>query len=183
MPRGRQYYDPEIQVNRPVEAPADLARIEFYPELDGSGQIGRWLARRIDHDGRIVDYTAGNFDHDAELAHAQELWPDLTVYELPDEQTDSTWDGTGPSPRLWQQTTAEESPSAPVVPLFSVDDPLPEGEQMPLRVIAVERPGTYVLLEDIRALLEVWAMSYDEVKNPSGAVALREALEALKEIG
>ena len=77
-----------------------------------------------------------------------------------------------------------ESPTAaPVVPLFRVDDLPDEAEQVPLRVIAVERPGTYVLLEDIRSLLEVWAMSYDEVKNPSGAVALREALEALKEIG
>ena len=125
MPRGRQYYDPEIQANRPVEIPADMARIEFYPELDGSGQIGRWVARRIDHDGRIVGYTAGNFDHDAELAHAMELWPGLTVFELPDEQADSTWEGTGPSPRIWQNghppRLARLTP--PAVPILSAGRP------------------------------------------------------------
>ena len=34
MPRGRQYYDPEIQANRPSSPLPICARIEFYPDQD-----------------------------------------------------------------------------------------------------------------------------------------------------
>lgn len=187
MPRGRQYYDPEIQTSHPVETPKDLARIEFYPELDGSGQIGRWVARRIDHDGRIVGYTAGNFDHDKELAHAQELWPGLTVFELNDEQKDSTWEGTGPSPRIWQQ--AERVPVAEQKMMDTTTfTPVlePEPDQVALHLFPIPeetKPGIYVRLDDMRAWLEGCAVQYEVDKNPSAALALRDVVDALKDIG
>jgi len=178
--RGRQYYDPIVQ--EPYEVPESVGRIEVFQD-PADPSLRRWCSHLVNPDGSIGSEDFCDGDRDQVIVMAQERWPGLDVFELQEPYEDSTWDGVGPTPRLWQQTSAEETPAAPVVPLFRVDDLPDEAEQVPLRVIAVERPGTYVLLEDIRSLLEVWAMSYDEVKNPSGAVALREALEALKEIG
>ena len=201
MPRGRrQYYDPEVQLSRPVEGDKDLSRIEFYPELDGSGQIGRWVGRRNGQDGRIVGYTAGNFDRDRELAHAQELWPGLEVFELNDEQADSTWEGTGPSPRIWQNSIIAseqafvedtianvEAPEQQTEHVFSSSfdkvPPEPIEEQMPLHIVVAGQPGTYVLLDDVIQLLLSWAEEFERNKNPSAALGLNEAVQALKDIG
>lgn len=107
MPRGRHYYDPIIQTGSTVQGEPDLSRIELFPAGPESlGRLpedhGKWIGRRIGSQGEIVGYSTGDFNHDAAMAHAQELWPGLTVYELNAENEDSTWEGHGPSPRMWQ---------------------------------------------------------------------------------
>jgi hypothetical protein len=178
--RGRQYYDPIVQES--YEGPDNFSRIEVFQD-PSDASLRRWCSHLVNPDGSIgsEDFCDGDRDHVISLA--QNRWPGLDVFELQEPNEDSTWEGMGPTPRLWQGG-ASEAPSAPVVPLRSVEAaPEPDQEDMPLRVVALERPGTYVLLEDIRALLLFWATSYDEMKNPSGAVALREAVEVLREIG
>jgi len=177
MPRGRQYYDPIVQVSKPVETSDDLSRIELVPtglETGDGGEISKWVGRRIGSEGAILEVSPGDFDHDRALAQAKELWPGLEVFELRSESEDSTWDGTGPSPRLWQAAPLEAS--APIL------EAVPKVEQVQLRIFPVTEVGTYVLLEDIRALLNMWAAQYEEDKNPSAALALREAMDALREV-
>lgn len=196
MPRGRQYYDPIEQAPGKVEGEPDLSRIELFmsggsdQRTVGEDTAGKWIARRISPDGSVYMTSNGSFDHDQALAEAQALWPDLTVYELQDEREDSTWEGTGPSPRLWQTISQMGLPPA-------VDDlpreafwegvaettAPPTEEQVPLHVMAAAQTGTYVLLDDIRNLLETWAVAYEIDKNPSAAMALRDAVDALKDIG
>ena len=107
MARGRQYYDPIIQAPSRVES-AGTRRIELYPEQDVRDNTVtlRWVARLIGEDGLIADKSPGSFDHDDALRQAHELWPGLEVFELREESEDSTWDGMGPSPRLWQNAVA-----------------------------------------------------------------------------
>lgn len=193
MPRGRQYYDPIVQVPGKVEG-APTKRIELYPEgsiTDGGGgdQQLRWVGRLIGDQGEVVATANGSFDHDDALRQAQELWPGLEVFELREEGEDSTWDGMGPSPRLWQgaqqATPGERLLDLPEsaypedsVPLAVVPDP-PEGEGIPIRAFAVEA-GTYMHIDDIKRLLLTWADQYEEDRNPSAAMAMREAAETLQ---
>ncbi len=199
MPRGRQYYDPIIQVSGKVEGAQDMSRIELYPEGAPDDPNPKWRGRRIAADGAVVDVAPGDFDHDQALAQAQDMWPELTVYELRSEGEDSTWEGHGPSPRLWQGNLSPlvtNPPDGPFVtqykdgihtgqevpPAVEVA-PQPTGEQAPLHLLVAPESGAYVLLSDILRLLEMWAVSYEVDKNPSGALALREAVDTLKDIG
>src|SRR5688572_29092138 len=100
MPRGRQFYDPEIQTTRSVPQGDDLSRIELFPEVVGD-VITRWGARRINAEGGVEEEISGSADHDEVLSRAEATWPGLTVFELKSETEDSTWQGTGPSPRMW----------------------------------------------------------------------------------
>jgi hypothetical protein len=175
MPRGRQYYDPIVQVPSTVENPDDVSRIELFPEVVGD-VITRWCARRISADGMHAEDISGSADHDEVLHRAQQTWPGLEVYELKSETEDSTHEGMGPSPRLWQTTSV-------LAPLLGVDDvpPAHEESSAELHAIYVQKNGTYVNLEDLLVALETYAVQYDEQGNPSGALALREAAAALRE--
>ena len=186
MPRGRQYYDPILQTGAKVEGAPDLSRIELFPIGQDSTsrlpeEIGKWVGRKVEPDGTITGYTPGDFDHDRALTQAQQIWPGLEVYELRSEIEDSTWEGTGPSPRLWQGASDIVEPRDPPPALEVV--PQPTEEQVSLRLLPVTELGSYVLLSDICNLLEMWAVSYEVDKNPSGALALREAVDALKDVG
>ena len=110
------------------------------------------------------------------LAHAQELWPGLTVFELPDEQTDSTWEGIGPSPRMWQRGISPD-----VTPVLEPPENTTEAVPV-MRGLTVAEAGTYLLLSDVCGWLESWAVGFEVDKNPSGALALREAVDALKSL-
>lgn len=111
MPRGRQYYDPIIQAPSKVESAASR-RIELYPEQDvrDNAVTLRWVGRLVDESG-ILDKAPGSFDHDDALRQAREKWPGLEVFELREESEDSTHEGFGPSPRLWQQGRTEHDPA------------------------------------------------------------------------
>lgn len=193
MPRGRQYYDPIIQA--PSKMPgSNEQRIELYPEGDvtdaAPGPL-RWVARLIGEDGLIVAKTAGSFDHDDALRQAEQQWPGLQVFELREESEDSTHEGFGPSPRLWQQgRTHHDEPQYPVVVPSpsevgepSVSGPPPglpeaEGDELSLRAFVLSA-GVYAPLDDVVRLLRAWAAQYEENKNPSGAMALNEAADML----
>jgi len=203
MPRGRQYYDPIVHVPGKTDAQTDYSRIELFPAgAEALGRLpqdqGKWIGRLISPDGSISEEAPGDFDHDRALAQAEQLWPGLTVYELNAEHEDSTWDGAGPSPRIWQTF----APSSIDTALKNAQDALasaggpdevakavreamgdvPPAVEVQLRVMPISQPGNYVLLDDIRGLLESWAVAYDVDKNPSAAMALREAVDALKDI-
>jgi hypothetical protein len=188
MPRGRHYYDPELQVPKLVEGEQDLARIELFPVgQDSTARLpeehGKWVARKVETDGSISGYTQGDFDHDRAQTQAQQIWPGLQVFELRSEIEDSTWEGTGPSPRLWQNAIGEPTPAVDLPPGEEILYPPPEQEQVQLRVLPISEPGAYVLLSDIKSLLEMWASQYEEDKNPSAAMALRDVVDALKDAG
>lgn len=188
MPRGRQYYDPIVQVPGRVEGAPDMSRIELYPEGAADDPNPKWRGRRINPDGSVAATAPGDFDHDRALAQAQQMWPELTVYELRGEGEDSTWEGHGPSPRLWhgaEGVTVEPLRVAPVT-----DDPEPGGpppalevvpEPVQLRALAVSA-GIYAPLEDVALLLRSWANQYELEKNPSAALALHEAADALSQV-
>lgn len=194
MPRGRQYYDPILQAPGKVEGETDYSRIELFPAGPESlGRLpqeqGKWIGRRIAADGSIAEEAPGDFDHDNALRQAEQMWRGLTVYELNAENEDSTWDGTGPSPRIWQ-TSIGANDFTPPIQIFgesalsaSLPPAVDEPESVQLRVLPLTEPGTYVLLDDIRALLESWAVAYEGDKNPSAALALREAVDVLKDVG
>jgi len=114
------------------------------------------------------------------LKRVHESWPTHPVYELRSEAEDSTWEGHGPSPRLWQVPGATPTEVPPAV---QEQAPQPTEEQAPLRLLVAPEPGPYVLLPDILRLLEMWAVAYEVDKNPSGALALRDAVDMLKDIG
>jgi hypothetical protein len=184
MPRARHhYYDPILQTDAKVEGAPDLSRIELFPVGQESTsrlpeQIGKWVGRKIGTDGRIEAEAPGDFDHDRALKQAQELWPGLTVYELNAEIDDSTWEGSGPSPRLWQNAITISQPVSPVTGELvppAVDD------QQSLRVLPIANPGNYLLVDDVLALLEGYAAQFDDENNPSAALGLREAAQALRE--
>lgn len=199
MPRGRQYYDPIVSVPGKIPGEADYTRIELFPAgAESLGRlpqdIGKWMGRRIGPDGSVVEEAPGDFSHDRALTQATELWPGLTVYELNAENEDSTWDGTGPSPRIWQNSSPETgAPTPPAVSLLASGpshEPVTSGAgdehfQPPvaLHVLPIPEPGTYVLLHDIRELLESWAVGHDIHGNPSAALALRDAVDMLKDVG
>jgi hypothetical protein len=197
VPRGRQYYDPIIQAPSKVESASDR-RIELYPEQDVRDNTTtlRWVGRLVDDTGQIIDKAAGSFDHDDALRQAQELWPGLEVFELREESEDSTHEGMGPSPRLWQNQvplppgfaggghSAYETPLADLaearghVPPAVVEAPPEEFRIMPL---VIERPGIFIRVEDVLTLLEGYAAQFDGENNPSAALGLREAASALRE--
>jgi len=195
MPRGRQYYDPILQVGASVEGAPDLSRIELFPIGQESTsrlpeQIGKWVGRKIAPDGSIEAEAPGDFDHDRALAQAQAMWPELTVYELNAEIEDSTWEGSGPSPRLWHSALASDVVSPPVDiqsrSLASGDVGVraelpPAGDERMLRVLPIADPGNYVHLNDVLAMLEDYAGQFDVDSNPSAALGLREAARALRE--
>lgn len=185
MARGRQYYDPIVQVPSSIGQADDLSRIEMFPagpesEARLPQDIGKWIGRRINPDGSIAEEAPGDFDYERALKQAQSLWPELTVYEMASEHADSTWSGVGPSPRLWQVAGSTPTEIPPAVE--SPPAPQPTEEQAPLRMLVAPEPGPYVLLSDILYLLEMWAVSYEVDKNPSGALALRDAVDALKDV-
>lgn len=180
MPRGRQYYDPIVQLPGSVDGERDLTRVEFYMDEDQ-----KWKGRLIDKNGRIVEVAPGDLNYDGAMRQAQQMWPGLTLYELRGPQEDSTWDGVGPSPRTWaaavQESTAVDSPTIPAeefpkVPEEQEREVAAQGE---LRAIMVTDPGMYVSLNDICTLLEQWAEQY--AGNPSAEVALRDAASALRD--
>lgn len=210
MPRGRQYYDPIVQVPGMVEGDRDLSRVEVFQD-----ESLQWTARQVAADGSLTGATLKDFNHDGLLKLVGEWWPTLAIYELRSEGEDSTWEGHGPSPRIFQNSSPEtgasgaplpEPPSGPSPDKGAGDEQLPtqptaeievsgnihgwEGsdadymaEQVPLRLIPVVELGSYVLLSDICDLLEMWAVSYEVDKNPSGALALREAVDVLRDVG
>jgi hypothetical protein len=188
VPRGRQYYDPIIQAPSRVES-AGNRRVELYPEHDIRDNVERprWVARLIGEDGLIVQHSPGSFEHDDALRQAQEMWPGLEVFELREESEDSTWDGMGPSPRLWQSDPASYISDEPTVVQISRDSPMggnitPVADEQPqLHAIQVSQPGTYVRLDDVLAVLEGYAAQFDGENNPSAALGLREAASALRE--
>lgn len=188
--RGRQYYDPEIQTNRFVPGEQDLERIEVFPVGEGSTarlpqEIGKWASRRVDGGGRIVEQGDSDFQQQRVVELALGRWPTLQVYVLNSEIEDSTWEGTGPSPRLWgapapQPFSASGVPGDP--PTEDLSPAREETEEaVAIRALAAPAAGSYVLIEDIVVLLESYAQQYDDQGNPSGALALREAAAALKE--
>lgn len=186
--RGRHYYDPITQTESFVQQSEELSRIELYPESDArdgaQGERLRWVGRLIGPDGMIVETAPGDFDHDRAMVQAQELWPNLTVYELQEESEDSTWTGFGPSPRMWRGGKHNVGRGAfPERGTSIPNDPLTPAVQAQLRVFPISEPGAYVLLDDVRGLLELWAVQYEVDKNPSGALALREAVDMLKDVG
>lgn len=211
MPRGRQYYNPLTTTPETVQGETDYRRIELFPAGAESlarlpQEQGKWIGRRIAYDGSIAEEAPGDFDHDTALAQATSLWPGLMVYELNAENEDSTWDGIGPSPRIWQnvqavQQAVEADPgrsATEVAELIRADafppavntalaDGLTEEEARTagriVHALVAPLPGSYVRLQDIALLLEDYAVQYDEEKNPSAAMALRAAAEALKEVG
>lgn len=190
MPRGRQYYDPIIQAPSRVDTP-ESRRIELYPEHDVRDNVEslRWCARLIGDDGLIAEQAPGSVDHDDALQQAQALWPGLEVFELREESEDSTHEGMGPSPRLWQNTPpqmgfpgerilTEVPPAPPEPPDMHLAD---LAERPVIAMFPISVPGTYIRVEDVVVLLEGYAVQYDEQGNPSGALALREAAAALRE--
>ncbi len=230
MPRGRQYYDPIVQVPGMVEGDRDLSRVEVFQD-----ESLQWTARQVAADGSLTGATLKDFNHDGLLKLVGEWWPTLAIYELRSEGEDSTWEGHGPSPRIFQNSSPEtgasgaplpEPPSGPspdkgagdeqhpeeyklpngeLVQVFGQSGTAPQptaeievsgnihgwegsdadymAEQVPLRLIPVVELGSYVLLSDICDLLEMWAVSYEVDKNPSGALALREAVDVLRDVG
>lgn len=76
---------------------------------------------------------------------------------------------------------ADGAGEPPTTPDYAVP-PAAAGDQAQLRVMPISVPGNYVLLDDIVALLGLWANAYEEDKNPSAALALRDAVDALKDI-
>jgi hypothetical protein len=192
MPRGRQYYDPIVQVPGTVEGEQDLSRIELFPEGSPEDANPKWRGRLIDAKGLVASVTSGDFNQERALEQAKQTFGEhLSVYVLRDEGQDSTWEGHGPSPRLWQRPGATPTEIPPAVPPFDlkVDQEgqeeiwRPTEEQAPLRLLVAPEPGPYALLSDILGLLEMWAVSYEVDKNPSGALALRDAVDMLRDIG
>lgn len=182
MPRGRHYYDPELQVDRLVEGDKDLSRIELFPIGQDSTsrlpeEIGKWVARKVESDGTISGYTPGDFNHEAALAQAQTVWPGLQVFELRSEIEDSTWEGMGPTPRIWQNAAPEEELQNLPEQLY----PEQAAETPQIRTIYAPAAAHYVNLDDMVALMEHYATEFDEQRNPSAAIALREVATALGE--
>jgi len=184
--RGRHYYDPITQPPLAEGEQRDVSRIEVFQD-PADPTLRRWCARHVLSDGRVDPEGIEDTDRDRVIAMAQSAWPELDVYELQDPGEDSTWEGMGPSPRLWQSglefSSAEREilHAANVTPASEVHYPAEE-KQIPLRVIVASEPGTYLLIDDVIQLLDGWAVQYDEDKNPSGAMALREAAQTLREI-
>ena len=188
MPRGRQYYDPIEQVPSSVEGESDVSRIELFPVGQDSTSrlpedIGKWVGRKVERDGSVSGHTPGDFVHDRALKQAQDTWPGLGVYELRSEIEDSTWEGVGPSPRIWQNTSPVTAVPDRIYPDLTPAGDSPDPEQAQLRNLPIDEPGVYVRLADILSLLELWAVAYEVDKNPSAAMALREAVDTLKDVG
>jgi hypothetical protein len=188
MPRGRQYYDPIVQAPSKVKS-ASSRRIELYPEQDvrDNAVTLRWVGRLVSDEGVIIEKAQGSFDHDDALRQAQELWPGLEVFELREESEDSTWEGMGPSPRLWQNRQEVVPPAVGAIAETTLrafqenpEQVMAEVSRM-LHAFSVGQPGTYVRLDDIFEVLESYAEQYDAENNPSAAVGLREAAKALRE--
>jgi hypothetical protein len=201
MPRGRHYYDPELQTTRLVEGEKDLSRIELYPEGSLDDPNPKWRARRVRADGIVDAVMPGDFDRDRALLQAANgEWSDAPVYELRNQDEDSTWEGHGPSPRIWQNAITNTSsimspqiletalpPEVDTITGIPGDSPSAPDEQVQLRVLPITEPGNYVLWGDLMGYvctqLELWASGYEEDKNPSAAMALRDAADALKDVG
>ena len=180
MPRGRHYYDPIVQTGAVVEGENDLSRIEFYLDDDQ-----KWKGRRVASDGSVVEVDDGDVDQAGALARAQNRWPGLTVYELLGPREDSTWEGHGPSPRAWQPTNVLTP--VPLEEPMEVHETPPQevvaarDAQAPINGLRVSDPGLYLRVEDVVLVLEEWSQQYDLDRNPSGALALREAAQAFRE--
>ena len=183
----RQHYNPITQVPELIGEAQDLTRIEFFPDGDG-----KWHGRKINAQGGIEATSPGAFDHGTALAEAESIWPGIPVYEIREESDDSTWEGVGPSPRRWGSGAQPPAPAPErealtqfaedvlengVVPWIAPEADAPE--PMQVRGLNVE-PGQYLHRDDVVVLLESYAAEYDSRGNPSGALALREAAEALR---
>jgi len=150
MPRGRQYYDPIVQVPGTVEGEQDLSRIELFPEGSPEDANPKWRGRLIDAKGLVASVTSGDFNQERALEQAKQTFGEhLSVYVLRDEGQDSTWEGHGPSPRLWQRPGATPTEIPPAVPPFDlkVDQEgqeeiwRPTEEQAPLRLLVAPEPA------------------------------------------
>ena len=186
--RGRQYYDPEIQAHRSVPGEQDLERIEVYPVgLESTArlpqEIGKWAARRVDGKGVIREEGASDTQQNRAIDLARERWPGLEVYVVNAEIEDSTWEGVGPSPRLWQaafhQPPQVSEPGRPADVTPAVEPEELFALETSLHVIQVVKPGHYLLLEDVLRILNSYADQYDAEGNPSAALGIREAADAL----
>ena len=198
--RGRNYYDPILQVPASIEGEANKERIEVFPVgMDSPSrlpsEVGKWASRRVASDGRVIEQGPSAGEQGEAIRQAEMNWPGLEVYFVTAEIEDSTWDGVGPSPRLWH-TAADVTPAVgmpgrrlPELP----DSAYPPGaKEIPVEVmpnpdvrsitaIVATKSGAYIHIEDVVLLLEDYAQQYDDQGNPSGALALREAASALKE--
>ncbi len=100
---GAAFYEEEgedqaVPVKR-FKTRVDAERIELFPDGDR-----KWHARLIDHDGQVIgEANGGSFDREWVEQDAAAQYPDLIIYQMETENDDSTWQGKGPSPRLWQQ--------------------------------------------------------------------------------
>lgn len=171
--RGRHYYDPITQPPLAEGEQRDVSRIEVFQD-PADPTLRRWCARYVLPDGRVDSGSIEDTDRDRVISMAQEAWPGLDVYELQDPGEDSTWEGMGPSPRLWQSNIAPyvETPTETFTPAVEAETP---------QLNAITVTGTYVLLEDVLAILESYAAHFDRESNPSAALGLREASAAFRE--
>jgi len=88
--------------DRPKRDSSDTAeptRVELYPDASG-----KWIARSVDIKGRVQEWLEGDFNIRNVELQIEQRWPGLPIYQLQSENDDSTWEGLGPSPRLWRNT-------------------------------------------------------------------------------
>lgn len=194
--RGRHYYDPILQVPSNLTDEEKKDRIEIFPVgMDtpsrAPSEIGKWASRRVDAEGRIAEQGPAAAHQDEAIRQAEMKWPGIPVYQLQYEMEDSTWEGMGPTPRLWQNPFPQ--PAEPLTPAVEAikqvtaeafrEDPqavLQEAQRL-LHALTVGAPGTYVRLDDVLAVLEEYAGQFDQDSNPSAALGIRQAAAALRE--
>lgn len=210
-PRGRNYYDPILQTPSSIAGQEDKSRIEVFPVgMDSPSrlpsEIGKWASRRVDATGAVVEQGPSAGEQGEAIRQAETKWPGLEVYFLSAEIEDSTWEGMGPTPRLWQSPFEQPALQSNEEGLFghekiagrpadltpAVEPLTPEQEEslrshglLPeeavLHAIRVQNPGTYVHLENVLQVLEGYAQQFAADSNPSAALGIREAAKALSE--
>ena len=148
MGRGRRYYDPEIQVPSTVPQTEDLTRVEVFQDANG-----RWAPRLVNANGIATHVGTGSFDQGDALAEASRRWPGLEVFEVRDEAHDSTWSGTGPSPRAFFQPPVQLPPESDPATQTMENPDAPPLEPGIIHGLIVGAPGTYVQLDETLAWL------------------------------
>ena len=160
--RGRRYYDPEIQVPSTVPQAEDLTRVEIFQNADG-----RWAPRLVNKNGIATHVGTGSFNPADAFAEAERRWPGLEVFEVRDEAHDSTWSGTGPSPRAFfpppQQLPPESGSEAQAA--WALDEAITaESDPEPVLIhgLVAGEPGMYVRLNDVTMWLRQQASACAE---------------------
>ena len=132
------------------------------------------------------------------LSRPGALWPNLAVYELrsrgggldvggaravPEDFGSSNAPRSGTcSSRTTRDRTSEKLLDQ--IRVRGRHRPKLTDEQVPLRLIPDRRARRLrASRRHLRRCLEMWAVSYEVDKNPSGALALREAVDALRDVG